>query len=99
MTDEQFFERLRLDAAALRHEPDAFTLTRIRARIRERLREPNARPTVAQLLANWFRPLALTLTAIAVAAAIGFTTFDTSDPLADQSVDIVMAGETYSVGH
>jgi len=94
MTDEEFFERLRGDAATLRHEPDAFTLTRIRARIRERI----ARPTVAQLLANWFRPLAVALTAIAVAAAIGFTTLDASDPLAEQSVDIVMAGETYSVG-
>ena len=94
MTDEQFFERLRRDASALRHEPDAFALTRIRARIRERI----ARPTVAQLLANWFRPLAVTLTAIAIAAAIGLTTLDTSDPLADQSVEIVMAGEAYSVG-
>lgn len=95
MTDEEFFERLRRDASALRHEPDAFTLTRIRARIRERI----ARPTVAQLLANWFRPLAVTLAAIAIAAAIGFTTLDTSDPLAEPSVEIVMAGETYSVGH
>ena len=94
MTDEEFFERLRGDAAMLRHEPDAFALTRIRARIRERL----VRPTVAQLLANWFRPLAVTLTAIAVAAAIGFTTLGANDSLAEPNVEIVMAGETYSVG-
>jgi len=98
MTDEQFFERLQRDAAALRHEPDAFALTRIRARVRERLREPNARPTVAQLLANWFRPLAVTLTAIAVAAAIGVTTLGANDQLSEPNVEIVMAGETYSVG-
>lgn len=93
MTDEEFFERLRGDAARLRHEPDAFALTRIRARIRERI----ARPTVAQLLAAWFRPLAVTLTAIAIAAAIGFTTLGTGD-LTEPNVEIVMAGETYSVG-
>jgi hypothetical protein len=98
MTDEQFFERLRRDAAALRHEPDAFALTRIRARIRESIREGSGRPTVAQLLANWFRPLAMTLTAIAVAAAIGFTTLGTSDSSAEPGVEVVMAGETYSVG-
>jgi len=95
MTDEQFFERLRKDAEPLRYEPDSFALTRIRARIRERI----ARPTVAQLLANWFRPLAATLTAIAVAATIAIASIDMSDNTVNEpSVEIVMAGESYSVG-
>jgi anti-sigma factor RsiW len=97
MTDEQFFERLRGDASRLRHQPDPFTLARIRARIRERLQ----RPTVPQLLAAWFRPLAFTLSAIGLAAAIGIAAVDTNDngtTLSDSGVEIVMAGETYSVG-
>ncbi len=93
MTEDPFFERLRRDASALRHEPDPFTLARIRARIQERI----ARPTVMQLLAAWCRPLAVTLTAIAVAAVIGFTTLDTSDDRLAEP-EIVMAGDSYSVG-
>jgi hypothetical protein len=108
MTDEQFFERLRGDAAPLRYEPDAFTLARIRARIRERIARPLARPTVAQLLAAWFRPLAATLSAIALTAVLVVATTDESDvsngnPSIGESnvetnVEIVMAGDTYSVG-
>ena len=95
MSDEKFFERLRGDAAALRREPDEFALGRIRARIAERIAP---RPTVAQLLAAWFRPLAATLAVIAIAAAIGITTIDTSDvAFGDQPVDIVMAGDSYRV--
>jgi len=97
MTDEEFFERLRGDAAPLRYEPDPFALSRIRARVRERIN----RPTVMQLLAAWFRPLAATLTAIALAAAIGVATIDTNDDtnsLGEPSVEIVMAGDSYSVG-
>lgn len=96
MSDDRFFERLRADAVALRHEPDDVALTRIRARIRERI----ARPTVAQLLAAWFRPLAAALTAVAIAAAIGVATVDTGEDAAfpQSSVEISMAGGTYSVG-
>ena len=96
MTEEEFFDRLRDDAAPLRYEPDAFALTRIRARVRERI----TRPTALQLLAGWFRPLAATLTAIAIAAAIAVTAIDTTDndTLGDSSVEIVMAGDSYSVG-
>ena len=95
MTDEEFFDRLRSDAAALRYEPDPFALARVRAMVRERI----LRPTVTQLLAAWFRPLAATLTAIALAAAIGIASIDTSDntSLGDSSVEIVMAGDSYSV--
>jgi hypothetical protein len=96
MTDEEFFDRLRKDAAPMRYEPDPFALTRIRARVRERI----TRPTALQLLAAWFRPLAATLTAIAIAAAIAVTAIDTNDnsTFGDSSVEIVMAGDTYSVG-
>jgi hypothetical protein len=97
MTDERFFERLRKDAAPLRYEPDPFALTRIGAAVRERIQ----RPTVMQLLAAWFRPLAATLTAIGLAAAIGIAAIDTNDNETlggDSSVEIVMAGDSYSVG-
>ncbi|HUP59956.1 MAG TPA: hypothetical protein VNA69_06015 [Thermoanaerobaculia bacterium] len=95
MTDDRFIERLRNDAAALRYEPAPATLTRIRARIQERI----SRPTVAQLLAAWFRPLAATLAAVAVAAAIAVASLDTSENgFGDTSVEIVMAGDSYRVG-
>jgi len=101
MTDEEFFERMRGHAAPLRYEPDPFTLARIRAGVRERI----ARPTAMQLLAAWFRPLAATLTAITIVAAIGIVTIDTRatndnnlTTIGDSSVEIVVAGDTYSVG-
>jgi hypothetical protein len=95
MDDDKFFERLTRDAAALRHRPDEVALSRIRARIREHI----ARPTVAQLLAAWLRPLAATLTAVALAAVIGITAFDAEETtFGDASVEIVMAGDSYSVG-
>jgi len=96
MTDEQFFERLRNDAASLRYEPGSFALARIRARIREQIEQ---RPTVVQLLARWFRPLTAALTAIAIAAAIAVAAIDTGDNTVDEpGVEIVMAGDSYSVG-
>ena len=93
--DDKFFERLRGDAAQLRYEPDELALARIRARIRGAV----GRPTVAELLAAWFRPLAATLTAVAIAAVIGFTALGGEEPLfGDESAEIVMAGDTWSVG-
>lgn len=94
--DDKFFERLRLDAAALRYEPDEASLTRIRARIHERIA---ARPGVLEQLAAWFRPLAATLTAVVIAAVIGVTAIDRSNVTVDEgTVEISMAGGTYSVG-
>jgi len=96
MSEDHFFERLRADAAPLRREPDEWTLARIRARIRERLAP---RPTVAQLLAAWFRPLAATLTVIAIAAAIGANSIDTNDvSFGEQRTELMMGGESFSVG-
>jgi hypothetical protein len=96
MTDEEFFSRVRIDAAPLRHEPDPFAMARIRAGVRERL----LRPTVPQLLARWFRPLTATLAIIALAAGITVATIDSNDngTMGDSSVEIVMAGDSYSVG-
>jgi hypothetical protein len=103
MTDDEFFQRLRGDAQPLRHQPDDVTLARIRARIHSHLASQNqtqTQPTVAQLLAAWFRPLAATAAAIALAAIIGLTIVNTDDlTFADTSVEISMGGETYRVGN
>jgi hypothetical protein len=95
--DDKFFEKLRVQASPLRYEPDPASLERIRARIQERIAEPQ---TVAALLAAWFRPLAAALTAVAILAAIGLATIDTSDPtaLTPDRVEIVVAGDSYVVG-
>lgn len=95
--DEKFFERLRDDARQLQWQPpDEAMFTRIAARVRERIREPE--PSVAQLLARWFRPLAATLAALALAASIGIATFDApADETSDEVVEISMAGERYRV--
>ncbi|HYC58845.1 MAG TPA: hypothetical protein VEK79_04690 [Thermoanaerobaculia bacterium] len=95
MTDEEFFQRLRGDARALRHQPDEATLARIRVAISSRL----TTPTVADLLAAWFRPLAATALALSLAAVIGTTIMRGDDIVfADTDVEITSAGETYRVG-
>ncbi|HEU4888965.1 MAG TPA: hypothetical protein VFV49_13850, partial [Thermoanaerobaculia bacterium] len=79
MTDDPFFERLRTDARTLRHQPDEATLARIRMRIQAHLEREaipglfnvRSEPTVAQLLAAWFRPLVAGAAALALVAAIG----------------------------
>jgi hypothetical protein len=101
--DDKFFERLRVDAGTLRHQPDEATLARIRERIHAHIHagmaDQAAKPGVLELLAAWFRPLAATLTAIAIAAAIGVSSIDTTETsLVDQNVEISMAGDTYRVG-
>jgi hypothetical protein len=68
MSDDRFFERIRAEAQPLQYVPGDEALTRLSARIRARVAAP---PTVAQLLANWFRPLAVSVAALALAAAIG----------------------------
>ena len=92
--DDKFFERLRGDAASLRHEVDSATLARIRARIHERIQP---RPTVAELIASWFRPLAAGLAALALAAAIGLSINGNDSSFADEQVEVVVAGDTYRV--
>jgi len=103
MTDDPFFAKLRNDARPLRHEPDEATLSRIRARIQSHLNGPNeqtlAQPTVAQLLAAWFRPIVASAAAIALAAAIGISVVRTDAfSLSDTVLEISVGGETYRVG-
>jgi len=92
---DDFLERLKADAAPLRYQPDEAALTRIRARIRERVAAP---PTVAQLIASWFRPLAAAVAIVAVAAGIGLATIDVPADASVDGVEIVVGGETYVVG-
>jgi len=93
------FERIRADAAPLRYDADAMTLSRIAARVREGI----AQPTVAQLLAMWLRPLAASLAAVALAAVIALSqsnrSSDDTQLAAASSYEISMAGSDYSVGN
>ncbi len=92
--DEKFFERLRVDARPLRRQPDEQTLARIRARIQERIAP---KPTVVELLAAWFRPLAATAAAVALAAALGLTVVRYEPALGDSTLEVTTGGETYVV--
>ena len=93
--EDDFFARLRQDAAPLRHRPDEATLARIRARIQERLHEQMApQPTVAEVLASWFRPLAAAIAVVAIIAGVGLATID----IPEGGVAIAVGGETYVVG-
>jgi len=93
--DDKFFERLRSDAASLRHQVDDATLTRIRARIHERIAP---QPSVAEIIVSWFRPLAAGLAALALAAAIGLTMNMNDASFSEEPVAVVMGGDTYRVG-
>ncbi|HVR41544.1 MAG TPA: hypothetical protein VMU84_20785 [Thermoanaerobaculia bacterium] len=96
-----FFERLRTDAAPLRFEPDGAMMSRIAARVRERI----SQPTVAQLIAAWFRPLAASLAAVAILASVGLvfasdnSSSDDQQQFASSNYEISMAGSDLSVGN
>lgn len=94
--DDKFFERLRADAATLRHRVDDATLDRIRESIHERIAP---KPTVLELLASWVRPLGFGLAALVLAAAIGLTINTDAPALGNESVEIVAGGDTYRVGN
>ena len=95
--NDDFFERLRGNARPLRYQADAVTLARIRARIYATIE----RPTVSQMLAAWFRPVLATVAAIAAAAVLTLMNLDPREEttFGDQTVEVVMAGDTYSVGN
>ncbi len=109
MSDDRFFERLREDAQPLRYEPDDLMVTRITARVRERI-SIGTSTAVAKMLARWFRPLAASMAALALAASLGLiwvshTTADTPqtatavESMASHNpVEIQVAGDVYSVG-
>jgi hypothetical protein len=107
MSDDNFFERLRSDAAPLRYEPDPIAVTRLQARVRERIA---AQASVAHLLASWFRPIATSIAALALAAAISTSWYQEShdtaasvatvDSIASATpVDVTVGGDTFSVGN
>ncbi|HEX8617016.1 MAG TPA: hypothetical protein VF911_05450 [Thermoanaerobaculia bacterium] len=93
--DDKFFERLRGDARPLRYQADEQTLARIRARIHERIAP---RPSVVELLAAWFRPLAATAIALVIAAGIGVVTLDRNDmSFGESTIEVSVEGDTYRV--
>lgn len=99
MTEDPFFQRLRNDARTLRHQPDEVTLARIRKRIDAQL--ARAEPTVADLLAAWFRPLIASAAALALVAVIGTSVLrDNEDvSIAESAIEITVGEETWRVGN
>ncbi len=102
MSDDRFFEHLRDDAQRLRYEPDGVALTRLTARVRARIA---AQPTIESFLARWFRPLAMSLTALAVAATLGVQWYDLAQQqsttleaaMSADPVEISVDGNTYTL--
>ena len=101
MSNDRFFDRLRHEARQLRYEPeDAALWTRLAARIRERIQ---LQPSVSQLLAGWFRPVAASLAALALASALSLALFERSrdntsaETMTSSSVEISVGGDTFSV--
>jgi hypothetical protein len=92
---DDFLARLRADAAPLRHQPDDATLARIHAHIRAHIAAKE--PTVAEIIASWFRPLVAAVAVVIIAAGIGLATIDVKDASVDR-VEIAVGGETYVVG-
>src|SRR5687768_697255 len=67
MDDMRELESLRVAARALRHEPDAAMLERVRAGVRTRI---GVTPTPWDILAQWLRPAAASLAALVVILAV-----------------------------
>ena len=63
MDDMRELESLRVEARALRHEPDAAMLERVRAGVRTRI---SVTLTPWDVLAQWVRPAAASLAALVV---------------------------------
>ena len=101
MTDDPFFDRLRNDARRLRFDGDAMMVTRVSIRVRERITAP---PTVSLFLARWLRPVAVSLSAVALAGCISVALIERSsaeasmESLSANSMEISMAGDIYRVG-
>ncbi|HSP33717.1 MAG TPA: hypothetical protein VLU46_05315 [Thermoanaerobaculia bacterium] len=95
MNEERFLERLRGDARQLRHEADDVMASRIAARVRGRISEA----TIAELIAAWFRPIAASLTALALAATIALTVVERNQAIAynGDPVELTVGGDVFSV--
>lgn len=68
MSDE--LEDLRPIARALRPEPDAAMLDRVRANVRARI---SVQPSPWEVLAGWLRPAALSFAAVVILVVVAFT--------------------------
>lgn len=95
MNEDRFWERLRHDARQLRYDVDAVAASRLAARVRAHMMQP----TIAELIAAWFRPLAASLTALALAAAIGLSIAERNQAISftGDSVEVAVGGDVYSV--
>ncbi|HSP17622.1 MAG TPA: hypothetical protein VLV78_22950 [Thermoanaerobaculia bacterium] len=95
MSEDRFLERLRGEARQLRYEPGDVAVTRVSARVRARI----VGPALAEILAAWIRPLAASLSAIALAAAISLTLYERSQPVSinGDTVEVGVGGDVYSV--
>lgn len=100
MSNDPFFDRIRAEAEPLRYRPSSdFAFSRMSAAVRERI---NAPATVSQLLAAWFRPVAASLSAVALAAILGVSWMirmqeTSAEQVATVSMQIAMDGDVYSV--
>lgn len=94
MSEDRFLERLREEARGLRYEPDDFALARVNARVRGRL---SATPTVAGLLTAWFRPIAASLTAVALAATLGVTLIESATGESATTIESISASNTIEI--
>ena len=102
MNDDRFLERLRDEAPRLRYQPDDVLLTRLTARVRERVA---SQPTVESFLARWFRPLAMSLGVLALAATLGVQWYERNQQqpttleaaMSADPVEISMDGNTYTL--
>jgi len=105
MSEDSFLERLREEAAGLRYEPEnPAAWTRLSARIRHGVLTRSQPVTVVQLLARWFRPVVLSLAALALVSTLGVQWFETSHDtmsveavMATNNVEISIDGDIYSV--
>ena len=102
MSEDNFLDRLREDAHALRYEADDTALTRLSARVRERVTAP---PTAVQFLARWFRPVAVSLATLAVVATLGVQWYERTQQqpatleaaMSADPVEISVDGNTYTL--
>ena len=104
MDDDRFLEKLRIDARLLRYEADDVTLSRLTARVRARVAAQPA--TVESFLARWFRPLAASLVALALAASLGVQWYEraqqqstTLEAAMSDPIEISVDGNTYTLSH
>jgi len=95
MNEDRFLQRLREDARSLQHDIDSVTVNRAGARIRARLDQP---VSVSDIIVAWIRPLAASLTAIALAAVISYTIQDRNQLSIADLQQYSFGGEAYSAG-